>query len=221
MTVLVIAPHPDDEVLGCGGVIAKRAAAGDEVWVCVVTEGKTPMYSEEFIRNEDSEMRNAHRKLGVAHAITLKLPSAMLDSVPQHEINEKLTEVVDMVKPDEVFIPHHGDIHIDHQIVADAAMVSLRPNGKNKVRRILAYETMSETDWNTPNIQNAFIPNVYEDISEYVVQKTEALMMYRSQVQEYPAARSPIGIQGLALHRGATVGMESAEAFMLIREVAE
>ena len=221
MTVLVIAPHPDDEVLGCGGIIAKRAKAGDEVWVCIVTEGKTPMYSEEFIRTEENEMRNAHRKLGVTHAITLKLPSAALDTMPQHEINDKLAEVVNMLQPDEVFIPHHGDMHRDHQIVADAAMVALRPNGKNKVRRILAYETMSETDWNIPNTQNAFIPNVFEDIGAYVVQKTEALMMYRSQVQEYPAARSPIGIQGLALHRGATVGMESAEAFMLIREVAE
>lgn len=221
MTVLVIAPHPDDEVLGCGGVIAKRAKAGDEVWVCTVTEGKEPMYSEEFIRAEEGEAAKAHRKLGVSHAVQLRFPSAMLDTIPQHKINEKLAEVIDMVNPDEVFIPHHGDVHRDHQIVADAAMVALRPNGENKVRRILAYETMSETDWNIPNTQNAFIPNVFEDISDYVVQKTEALMMYRSQVQTYPAARSPIGIQGLALHRGATVGMESAEAFMLIREVAE
>lgn len=221
MTVLVIAPHPDDEVLGCGGVIAKRAKAGDDVWVCTVTEGKSPMYSEEFVQNEEVEMQNAHRKLGVAHSILLRLPSAMLDTLPQHEINEKLAEVIDTVKPDEVFIPHHGDVHRDHQIVADAAMVALRPNGKNPVRRILAYETMSETDWNIPNTQNAFVPNVFEDISEFVVQKAEALMMYRSQAQVYPAARSPIGIQGLALHRGATVGMESAEAFMLVREVAE
>lgn len=220
MTVLVIAPHPDDEVLGCGGVIAKRAAAGDEVWACIVSEGKQPMYSEEFVVNEENEMKNAHRKLGVTQCVTLRFPTALLDTIPQHEINDKLSEVIEMVQPDEVFIPHYGDIHRDHQIVADAAMVALRPNGKNKVRRILAYETMSETDWNTPNIQNAFIPNVFEDISGYVVQKTEALMMYRSQVQTYPAARSPIGIQGLALHRGATVGMESAEAFMLIREVA-
>lgn len=221
MNVLVIAPHPDDEVLGCGGIIAKRSKAGDTVWVCIVSEGKPVMYSEEFIRNEETEMQNAHKKLGVAHAITLHFPSAMLDAVPQRQINDKLSEVVEMAKPDEVFIPHHGDIHRDHQIVADAAMVALRPNGKNKVRRILAYETMSETDWNIPNAQNAFIPNVFEDIGDFVVQKTEALMMYRSQVQEYPAARSPVGIQGLALHRGATVGMGSAEAFMLIREVAE
>lgn len=221
MTVLVIAPHPDDEVLGCGGVIAKRAKSGDDVWVCTVTEGKYPMYSEEFVQNEEAEMQNAHRKLGATHSILLRLPSAMLDTLPQHEINEKLAEVIDMVKPDEVFIPHRGDVHRDHQIVADAAMVALRPNRKNRVRRILAYETMSETDWNIPNMQNAFVPNVFEDISEFSIQKTEALMMYRSQAQAYPAARSPIGIQGLALHRGATVGMGSAEAFMLIREVDE
>jgi LmbE family N-acetylglucosaminyl deacetylase len=221
MTVLVIAPHPDDEVLGCGGTIAKRAAAGDDVWVCVVTEGKEPLYSKEFVRNEYEEMQNAHRILGVSHVITLGFPSAMLDTVPQYEINEELAAVVDAVKPDEVFIPHRGDIHRDHQIVADAAMVAMRPNNEHKVKRILAYETMSETDWNIPNVQNAFIPNVYEDISKYTVRKTDALMMYRSQVFEYPAARSMIGIQGLARHRGAVAGMEAAEAFMLIREVAE
>lgn len=219
MTVLVIAPHPDDEVLGCGGTIAKKVAAGDNVWICIVTEGKLPMYSEEFVSEEENEMRNAHRKLGIENRILLKMPSALLDTVPQCEINNKLSEVVTRVKPDEVYIPHAGDIHRDHRIVAEAAMVALRLGKGHTVKKILSYEILSETDWNVPNVGNAFIPNVYEDISEYVVTKSEAFMMYRSQVQEYPAARSAAGIQGLALHRGAVAGMGSAEAFMLMREV--
>lgn len=219
MNVLVIAPHPDDEVLGCGGVMAKRASAGDEVWVCIVSEGKQPMYSEKFIINEENEMKDAHKKLGVAHCITLRFPTALLDTIPQHEINDKLSEVVDMVRPDEVYIPHHGDVHRDHQIVADASMVALRPNREHKTGRILAYETVSETDWNISNQQNAFIPNVYEDINGYMLDKVEAMRAYRSQLQEEPEARSISSIVSLATHRGNTVGMECAEAFMLIREV--
>lgn len=221
MTVLVIAPHPDDEVLGCGGVIAKRAAAGDDVWVCIVSEGSEPLYSKEFVDVERKEMWAAHRRLGVSHLIMLGLPTARLDEIPQHKINDMLADIVDAVHPDEVFIPHHGDMHKDHQIVADAAMVALRPNKKHKVPRILAYETMSETDWNIPNTQNAFIPNVFEDISGFVSSKISAMEAYDSQLQRYPAARSVEALQGLALHRGVTVGVKYAEAFMLIREVAE
>lgn len=221
MTVLVIAPHPDDEILGCGGVIAKRAEAGDDVWVCIVSEGKRPMYSKEFIEKERAETRIAHNAIGVGHLIRFSLPTARLDTVPQSEINRTLAEVVEMIQPDVVFIPHRGDIHRDHQIVADAAMVALRPCGEYKARRILAYEVLSETDWNIPNTQNAFIPNVYEDITEYLNFKLMAMKGYDSQLKRYPAARSLEGIEALAMHRGVTVGFEYAEAFMLIREVAE
>lgn len=221
MKVLVIAPHPDDEVLGCGGVMAKRAAAGDEVWVCIVSEGKEPMYSREFIINEENEMKSAHQKLGVSYSIMLRFPTAKLDTVPQHELNDKLADVVEMVQPEEVYIPHHGDIHRDHQIVADAAMVALRPNREHKVGRVLAYETVSETDWNVPSQQNAFIPNVYENIDNHLCDKVNAMQAYKSQLQENPAARSISSIVSLATHRGNTVGMKSAEAFMLIREVLE
>lgn len=219
MDVLVIAPHPDDEVLGCGGVIAKRAAAGDNVWVCIVSEGSEPLYSKEFVEIERKEMWAAHRRLCITHSIMLGLPTARLDKIPQHKINDILTKVVNTVLPDEVFIPHHGDVHKDHQIVADAAMVALRPNRKHKVPRILAYETMSETDWNIPNIQNAFIPNVFEDISGFISFKVSAMEAYDSQLQRYPAARSVEALQGLALHRGTAAGVKYAEAFMLIREV--
>lgn len=127
---------------------------------------------------------------------------------------------MDTVQPDEVFIPHRGDMHRDHQIAADAAMVALRPNRSHKVKRVLAYEVLSETDWNIPNTQNAFIPNVYEDITKQINFKLMAMEGYKSQLREYPAARSLEGIKALAVHRGVTVGVKYAEAFMLIREVA-
>lgn len=220
MTVLVIAPHPDDEVLGCGGTIAKRADAGDEVWVCIVSEAKPPLYEDGYAEAESKETRAAHKILGVARTINLKYPTAELDTVSQRILNDSIKELVDTLKPDEVYIPHIGDIHKDHQIVAEAAMVAVRPNRKHRIRKILSYEVMSETDWNIPNAVNAFVPTVYEDISKYLTKKCDALREYKSQMQEYPAARSFIGIQGLAMHRGSVVGVEAAEAFMLIREVA-
>ena len=106
MTVLVIAPHPDDEILGCGGVIAKRAEAGDDVWVCIMSEGKRPMYSKEFIKDEFREMQIAHSNVGVGHFIRVALPTARLDTIPQYKLNGILTDIVDTVQPDEVFIPH-------------------------------------------------------------------------------------------------------------------
>lgn len=220
MTVLVIAPHPDDEILGCGGIMAKRAESGDDVWVCVMSEGKSPMYSKEFIKEEFREMQIAHSNVGVGHFIRMELPTAMLDTIPQYKLNGILTDIVDTVQPDEVFIPHRGDMHRDHQIVADAAMVAVRPNRSHKVKRVLAYEVLSETGWNIPNTQNAFIPNVYEDITKQINFKLMAMEGYRSQLREYPAARSLEGIKALAVHRGVTVGVKYAEAFMLIREVA-
>lgn len=218
MKVLVIAPHPDDEILGCGGVIAKRADAGDEIWVCVVSEGKIPMYSKDFIKKEFSEMKLAHSILGVGRTIRLSLPTAMLDTIPQYKINNLLTDVIDFVNPDEVYIPHKGDIHRDHQIVTDSAMVALRPNRIHGVKRILSYEVLSETDWNVANSQNAFIPNVYEDITNQIDVKLSSMRAYKSQLKNYPSARSLEGIKALASHRGITVGLKYAEAFMLIRE---
>ena len=221
MRVLVIAPHPDDEVLGCGATIAKRVSAGDKVYVCIVTEGREPMYSKKFIKKERKEMYDALKSLGVQNILLLQFPSAQLDTIPQHIINDVIMDVINTVKPDEVFIPHIGDMHKDHQIVADAAMVAVRPNGKFRVKRVLAYETLSETDWNIPNQQNAFIPNVYEDVGDFLYSKAVAFSKYESQVRKFPAARSLGALKALAEHRGAIVGMKHAEAFMLIREVTE
>ena len=112
-------------------------------------------------------------------------------------------------------------MHIEHQMVADAAMVALRPRKDCRVKRIYAYEVMSETDWNIPNQQNAFIPNVFEDVSYIIEKKFEAMRAYASQCHDFPEARSIKALQALATHRGTLVGMRAAEAFMLIRELKE
>lgn len=220
MNILVIAPHPDDEILGCGGTIAKRIQSGAEVWVCIVTEGSKLMYSEEFIKQEAEEMLKAHKTLGIQHTANLQYPSAMLDIEARREVNEALSAIVDMVKPDEVYIPHHGDIHFDHKIVSEAAMVAVRPNKDHVIRRVLGYEVMSETGWDVVTGHMAFLPTAYEDIYGFLKFKEKAMSNYQSQLREYPSARSIQAIRALAMYRGAMVGLRAAEAFEVIREVA-
>ena len=219
MKVLVFAPHPDDEIIGVGGTIAKRTKAGDEVYVCVVTKGQEPMFKREFIEQGRRECREADTKLGVKETIFLDFPAVMLETVPRYEFNGKIVEVVQKINPDEVYIPHRGDMQIDHQMVVDAAMVAVRPRGENYPKRVYAYETLSETGWNIPNTVNDFIPTVYEDISDTLQHKLDAMGVFQSQLAPFPAARSIGAIESLARFRGATVSIDAAEAFSLIREV--
>ena len=219
MRVLVIAPHPDDEVLGVGGTIAKRANAGDEVYVCIVTKGYPPLFDQEMIEQGRRECIQADQILGVRKTVFLDLPAVMLETVPRNELNQKIAEVVQNVDPDEVYIPHRGDMQIDHQMVVDAAMVAVRPRGKRYPKRVYAYETLSETGWNIPNTTNEFIPTVYEDISDTIDAKISAMSVFRSQLSQFPEARSIGAIEALARFRGATVGVQAAESFSLIREI--
>lgn len=219
MRVLIIAPHPDDEIIGVGGTIAKRAKAGDEVYVCIVTKGESPLFNPDFIEQGRRECREADAKLGVKETIFLDFPAVMLETIPRYELNGKVAEVVQNIKPEEVYIPHRGDMQIDHQMVVDAAMVAVRPRGDDYPNRVYAYETLSETGWNIPNVTNEFIPTVYENITDTYDVKMEAMSVFKSQLAPFPAARSVGAIEALAKFRGATVSVEVAEAFSLVREV--
>lgn len=219
MRVLIFAPHPDDEVIGVGGTIAKRVNTGDEVYVCVVTKGQEPMFKKEFIEQGRKECREADAKLGVTETIFLDFPAVMLETVPRHELNGKISDLIQSLKPEEIFIPHRGDMQLDHQIVGDSVMVAVRPRGEYYPKRVYAYETLSETGWNIPNAINEFIPNVYEDISDTIEQKLSAMRLFQSQLAEFPNARSIGAIEALARFRGATVTVNAAEAFTLVREI--
>lgn len=221
MKVLVIAPHPDDEIIGLGGTIAKRVAEGDEVYVCVVTKGPKILFSEQFIEQTRAECKKADSLLGARETVFLDFPSVMLETVPRYELNGKISEYVQAVKPDEVYIPHRGDMQLDHQLVVDAAMVALRPKYEHVVKRIYAYETLSETGWNIPNATNDFIPNVYENITDYLEKKLKAIEIFKTQMSKFPAARSAGAVEALARFRGCTVGVAAAEAFSLVREIKD
>lgn len=219
MNVLVIAPHPDDEILGVGGTIAKRAMNGDSVYVCVVTKAGEPLFREELVEQGRKECREADHLLGVEETFFLDFPAVRLEEVPRYKLNEGLMQAVQRVKPDEVYIPHRGDMQLDHKMIVDAVMVALRPKYNHVVKRIYAYETLSETGWDIPNTVNEFIPTVYEDISENLKKKLDAMSLFQSQIEEFPAARSLEAIEALAKFRGAVVNLRAAEAFALIREI--
>lgn len=219
MKVMVIAPHPDDEVLGCGGTIAKHASAKDEVHLCIVTEAYQPEWPEDEIKKRKEEVLRVNRILGIRETHFLGFPTVKLDTIPQKELNDAITRIVDKVKPDMVYIPHRGDVNKDHRLVFDAAMVAARPKRTSTIKKVLSYETLSETEWGAPFAEDTFIPNVFVDISGTLPVKLKAMAEYRLELKQYPHPRSLEAISALAKLRGSSLGVEAAEAFMLIREV--
>ena len=216
MKVLVISPHPDDEVLGCGGTIAKYLNEGVDVFLCIVTKAYTPEWSNQFLRNRPKEIQNVNRILGIKKTYLLDFPTVKLDTIPQKDLNDALANVVNKIKPNIVYIPSKGDLNKDHRIVFECALTALRPI-THKVGRILTYETLSETEWGRPI--ESFAPNVYIDISDTFNKKIESMKAYKSEIRKYPHPRSIKGIEILARKRGFEIGVEYAEAFMLIREI--
>ena len=217
--VLIFAPHPDDEILGCGGTMIENILAGNEVFVCIITKGVPPLFSNDDTLKNQADARRCHAFIGVRDTFFLDFPSTKLETIDRSELNDCILSVIRDIQPDEVYIPHYGDMQRDHRIVAEACMVAVRPKYIPKVTRVYGYETLSETGWNAPAIQNEFIPNIYVDISRSLEKKKEALSYYSMQVHSFPDARSLEAIEALAKYRGAQMHMYAAEAFMLIREL--
>lgn len=210
--VLVFAPHNDDEVLGAGGTMIKLQKKGFDIVVCEVTAGPSAKVIKE-------EAKKAHGRMNVSETVFLDLPACGLEEMSKTQMNDAFCKVVRNVKPEIVFIPHYGDMHLDHRWVAEAAMVAVRPLHAPSVKTVLAYETLSETEWNTPSVNNAFIPNCWVDISDEIEEKLAAMECYRSQLNDFPHPRSLRALRALAEYRGSTIGAEAAEAFMLVRGV--
>lgn len=216
MKVLVIAPHPDDEILGCGGTIIKHSQAGDEVFRCLVTKAYTPDWSEEFLRARQVEIKASGEIVGIKKTYFLDFSTAKLDTVPQKELNEALSKAVKEVEPDVLYIPHQGDIHKDHRLVFESSLVAARLTG-SRIKKILSYETPSETEWG--QAIEPFIPDIYVNVSKTFDKKIEAMKAYKSEIREYPHPRSLEVLRVIAQKRGSEAGIELAEGFALIREI--
>lgn len=218
--VLVLAPHPDDEVLGVGGTIARLAGEGRDVHVAIVTRGHPSMFSDDFVEQGRREALQAHELLGVRTTRFLEgFPAALLDTVPQAQLNAAVGEAVEELEPELLFVPFHGDLHADHRKVAEAALVAARPNRTRRVHSILAYEALSESNWNAAGASPGFFPNAYVDISAFLEMKLKAMACFESQLKPFPQERSLEALRTLARYRGATAGFEAAEALVLIRAI--
>lgn len=219
--ILIIAPHPDDEVLGCGGTMARHADAGDRVHVVVVTRGVPEVFPPESVDAVRREAEGAHRLLGVASCRYLDFPAPRMDQVAGHMVTDELRKILLEIRPEAVYLPHCGDIHADHKAVFWATCVAARPAIDFQVSRLLSYETASETEWGPPSGGSAFAPTVFIDIAAQLERKLQAASEYHSQLREPPHPRSLTGLKELARWRGASACIEAAEAFVLVREVVK
>jgi LmbE family N-acetylglucosaminyl deacetylase len=220
MRILVVAPHPDDEVLGCGGTIARYADAGHDITVAIVTKGWEPLFPDSQVEQVRAEARAASALLGVSDLRFLDLPVTALAHLPEHELNGALLKLFREVQPNWVLLPFRNDLHEDHRQIFDACMVASRPLAQRvDPSKVLCFETLSETHWHASSVEAAFTPNVYVDISEHLARKIDAMKCYESQARYAPHARSLESIEALARFRGMTVHCHAAEAFMLVREI--
>ena len=221
MKTLVVAPHPDDELLGCGGTLLRRSkVAGSVGWLLMTGLTKQGGWSQEKICKRAAEIAEVRKGLGISeeHLFSLEFPTACLDQIPMSKLVSSVSEVFRAFKPEEVFLPYPGDAHSDHRITFEAVSACTKWFRYPSVRSVLAYETLSETDFGIDPKDTGFRPNVFVDISQQLEQKLELMRTYESEMGEFPFPRSEKAIRALARIRGLQTGFEAAEGFVLLRE---
>jgi LmbE family N-acetylglucosaminyl deacetylase len=221
MRALTISVHPDDETLGCGGTLLVHRADGDELFWLIVTQSHEPQWSADVIERKAAEVQNVAAAYGMVRTITLGMPTVRLDTVPQAELMDAIRGAITEVRPEVVYLVHDGDVHTDHHVVFQATLGVLKAFYMRElgVRAILSYETLSSTEAAPPQSSRSFVPTVYRDVTSHLETKIEIMRLYLSEAQPDPLPRGPSAIRALARYRGATIGVEYAEAFMLIREI--
>ncbi|NPE27408.1 PIG-L family deacetylase [Methanococcoides sp. SA1] len=219
--ILVVAAHPDDEVLGCGGTIAKLSANHD-IYSLILGEGITSRDVSSFQKDDDLNKLNddmvvANHLMGVKDVFNEKFPDNKFDSVPLLDIIKIVENYIKMLNPTVIYTHHKGDLNIDHQITFDAVMTACRPVEGLSVKKILSFEVQSSTEWSYSSVDNVFRPNVFENITKTIETKLMAMAAYKSEIGINPHPRSLEKIKALAQMRGSASGMDYAESFMLIK----
>lgn len=216
--VLVIAPHPDDETLGCGGTLLRMAREGAEIaWLIVTSMSEGGGFTKESIALREQEIVKVGALYGFSAVFRLNLLTRQLDRLPLQELIGEFSSVFKSFSPNQVFLPHWRDVHTDHRAVFDAAAACSKWFRYNSVKRVIAYETLSETDFALGG-QPAFQPNLFVNVTDFLDRKLEIMAVYQSEMSEFPFPRSVEAIRALASLRGASSGFKAAEAFQLLRE---
>jgi LmbE family N-acetylglucosaminyl deacetylase len=220
MNVLVLAAHPDDELLGVGATLALHARAGDAVHAVVLAEGATSRYERKMKVSLEEAGRRAAEELGLATIRFEQFPDQRLDTVPLVDVTQRIEAIVEEVKPEVVYTHFTDDVNLDHGVVARAAWTACRPYRFPGVRRFAAFETPSSTEWGWPFQGETFAPNLYVEVTETLDAKVAALACYESELRDYPHPRSARAIRERAAYWGSLVGKTAVEPFMLLRELA-
>jgi LmbE family N-acetylglucosaminyl deacetylase len=218
--ILVVAPHPDDETLGCGGTLLHHAATGNEVhWLIVTSMYYQFGFTELQVSQRQTEIKQVSESYGFADVHQLEFPPARLDSIPRVELICAISDVMKKVMPEIVYLPYRGDVHTDHNVVFDTVISCTKWFRYPFIRRILCYETISETDFGINPEIKGFIPNSFVDITKYIDKKIEIAKIYKTEIGKFPFPRSPEALQALARVRGAASGCLAAESFIILREI--
>ena len=218
--VLVVAVHPDDETLGCGGALLRHRERGDDVhWLIVTNMCAASGFSRSRIAMREAEIERVARFYGFAGTHSLGFPTTALDSVPMTDVVRAASASVKEVAPDSIYLPFAHDAHSDHRVAFMAFMASLKSFRASGVARIVMMETLSETNMAVPMQSSCFVPQLYIDVSATLEGKIEAMSLYDGESGAHPFPRSAESIRSLAMLRGSEVGFDAAEAFMLVREV--
>lgn len=224
--ILVVAAHPDDEVLGCGGAIARHAELGDSVHVLILAEGVTSRAQERDREGATQDLHHlardakaAHRVLGSASLQLEDFPDNRMDAVDLLTIVKRIEAAVSLHRPTTVYTHHSGDVNIDHRRIHEAVVAACRSTPGQTVSELLFFEVASSTEWQPPGSAAPFLPNVFINIAPVLEKKLAALACYASEMRDFPHPRSVPAVAALAQWRGATAGLQAAEAFMLGRQI--
>ena len=223
--ILVIAAHPDDEILGCGGAVARLASEGSEIHILIMAEGLTSRDDQRNRNARSEELQElsqtaqiAGKIIGAASVQLLDFPDNRMDSVDRLDVIKQIEKKIDQIKPSTIFTHFPGDLNIDHRVISDAVVTACRPYPGQSVKQILFFEVPSSTEWQIS--ANSFMPNYFISLSNHDLdKKTQALEIYKNEMREYPHSRSIEAVRSLSKWRGASVGHEYAEAFMLGRMI--
>ncbi len=216
--ILVIASHPDDEALGCGGTILNHVKKGDEVSLLLMTDGVSARskVSKSDLKIRKKALKLAKSLLGIKSLYQLNLSDNAMDKYPLIYIVKKIETIIKKIKPTVIYTHHYGDLNIDHKVTHDAVMTACRPFPNSTVNEIYGFEVLSSTDWSNPH-KSLFAPTFFVDIKGHIKNKINVLEAYFDELREPPHSRSIDHIKVLAKHRGYSMGVEMAEAFEVYR----
>lgn len=214
--VLILAVHPDDETLGCGGTLLKHKANGDEIhWLICTTIDKSNSYYE----TREKEIEEVSKLYNFNSMHNLRLKTMQVDEYTMSELVSKISKVINEIKPNIIYLPFKGDVHSDHRKIFEASYSCTKSFRYPFIKKIYMIETLSETEFAPSTKEDSFIPNVFVDISEFFEKKIEIMKVFESEIAEHPFPRSERNLRALATLRGATAGCEYAESFMLLKDI--